>query len=213
MHASKGLEFPVVFIAGLEEGLFPLEIAAREKSELEEERRLFYVGATRAEQFLYLSWARSRYRYGERQTNTRSRFLDEIDSNVVRTAAGGELDQDKDRFTSGDGPTTNYDGVDPHYYRRNLRKERGTSSGASGNGSGPNLKRIERSSDGGRRVVYDEGEGEIVPGTRVEHSKFGEGKVQDVDGKGDKATAVVYFGSDIGNKKLKLKYARLRIIG
>jgi len=211
MHASKGLEFPVVFIAGLEEGLFPLEIAAREKSELEEERRLFYVGATRAEQFLYLSWARSRYRYGERQTNTRSRFLDEINSDVVRTAAGGELDQDKDRFTSGDGPTTNYDGVDPHYYRRNLRKERGP--GSSNNGSGPNLKRIERSSDGGRRVVYDEGEGEIVPGARVEHSTFGEGKVQDVDGKGDKATAVVYFGSDIGNKKLKLKYARLRIIG
>jgi DNA helicase II / ATP-dependent DNA helicase PcrA len=211
MHASKGLEFPVVFIAGLEEGLFPLEIAAREKSELEEERRLFYVGATRAEQFLYLSWARSRYRYGERQTNTRSRFLDEINSEVVRTAAGGELDQDKDRFTSGDGPTTNYDGVDPHYYRRNLRKERGP--GSSNNGSGPNLKRIERSSDGGRRVVYDEGEGEIVPGARVEHSTFGEGKVQDVDGKGDKATAVVYFGSDIGNKKLKLKYARLRIIG
>jgi len=213
LHASKGLEFPVVFIAGLEEGLFPLEMAAKEKSDLEEERRLFYVGATRAEQFLYLSWARSRYRYGDRETKTRSRFLDEIDSDVVRTAAGGELSQDKNRFSSsGDtnGDSSKYDGVDPHYYRRNLR-DGPSSSGSSGKKR--KLKRIEQSAGSGRRVVYDEGEGHIVPGVRVEHSKFGEGKVQDVDGKGDKATAVVFFGPDIGNKKLKLKYARLRIIG
>lgn len=213
LHASKGLEFPVVFIAGLEEGLFPLEMAAKEKSDLEEERRLFYVGATRAEQFLYLSWARSRYRYGDRETKTRSRFLDEIDSDVVRTAAGGELSQDKNRFSSsGDTneDSSKYDGVDPHYYRRNLR-DGSSSSGSSGKKR--KLKRIEQSAGSGRRVVYDEGEGHIVPGVRVEHSKFGEGKVQDVDGKGDKATAVVFFGPDIGNKKLKLKYARLRVIG
>jgi DNA helicase-2/ATP-dependent DNA helicase PcrA len=216
LHASKGLEFPVVFIAGLEEGLFPLEMATQEKSELEEERRLFYVGATRAEERLYLSWARSRYRYGEQKNNTRSRFLDEIDSDVVRTAAGGELDQKKDRFKSGSGSTTSYDDVDKHYYRRNLRKERKSgSNGRSGKKSGKSrrLKRIEDASEGGHRVVYDEGEGEIVPGARVEHSKFGEGKVQSVEGKGEKATAVVFFGSDVGNKKLKLKYARLRVIG
>jgi DNA helicase-2/ATP-dependent DNA helicase PcrA len=101
--------------------------------------------------------------------------------------------------------------MDPHYYRRNLRDQNG------GNGSRSNkkkLRRIENTSGGsGRRVVYDEGQGEIVPGVRVEHSKFGEGKVQSVEGKGDKATAVVYFGSGVGNKKLKLKYARLRVIG
>ena len=214
LHASKGLEFPVVFIAGLEEGLFPLEMAAKEKSDLEEERRLFYVGATRAEQFLYLSWARSRYRYGNRETKTRSRFLDEIDSDVVRTAAGSELQQDKNRFSSsggdsGDG-SSKYDGVDPHYYRQNLRD--GSPSSLQRKKK-RKLKRIESSENSGRRVVYDEGEGHIVPGVRVEHSKFGEGKVQDVEGKGDKATAVVFFGSDIGNKKLKLKYARLRVIG
>ena len=217
LHASKGLEFPVVFIAGLEEGLFPLEMATQEKSELEEERRLFYVGATRAEERLYLSWARSRYRYGEQKNNTRSRFLDEIDSDVVRTAAGGELDQKKDRFKSDSGSTTSYDNVDKHYYRRNLRKER--KSGSNGrsdkkkSSKSRRLKRIEESSEGGHRVVYDEGEGEIVPGARVEHSQFGEGKVQSVEGKGEKATAVVFFGSAVGNKKLKLKYARLRVIG
>ncbi len=208
LHAAKGTEYPVVFIAGLEEGLFPLEQATQEKSELEEERRLFYVGVTRAEKRLYLSWARSRYRYGEQQSNTRSRFLEEVDSDVVRTEAGGELEQESDRFSSGSGSTDSYDEMDPHYYRQNL------SGNGNKKGSSDDLRRIESTDGGsGRRVVYDEGQGEIVPGARVEHSKFGTGKVQSVEGEGEKATAVVYFGSDVGNKKLKLKFAKLRVIG
>lgn len=207
LHASKGMEYPVVFVAGLEEGLFPLEQATQEKSELEEERRLFYVGVTRAEERLYLSWARSRYRYGEQTSNTRSRFLEEVDSDVVRTEAGGELEQQTDRFSADSGSTTNYDDMDPHYYRQNLRGDGDSSSKQK-------LRRVESTSQGdGRRVVYDEGNGQIVPGARVEHAKFGEGKVQSVEGEGAKATAVVYFGSDIGNKKLKLKFAKLRVIG
>jgi DNA helicase-2/ATP-dependent DNA helicase PcrA len=208
LHASKGVEYPVVFIAGLEEGLFPMEQAIDEKADLEEERRLFYVGVTRAEERLYLSWARSRYRYGEQQSNTRSRFLEEVDSDVVRTEAGGELEQDRDRFSAGGGATEDYDDMDPHYYRQDLSGNGNTKGGADG------LRRIESTDGGsGRRVVYDEGQGEIVPGARVEHSKFGEGKVQSVEGEGEKATAVVYFGSDVGNKKLKLKFAKLRVIG
>ena len=210
LHAAKGTEYPVVFIAGLEEGLFPLEQATQEKADLEEERRLFYVGVTRAERRLYLSWARSRYRYGEQQSNTRSRFLEEVDSDVVRTEAGGELEQDTGRFSAGggSGESREYDEMDPHYYRQDLSgdgNKKGTSDG---------LRRIESTDGGsGRRVVYDEGQGEVVPGARVEHAKFGEGKVQSVEGEGEKATAVVFFGSDVGNKKLKLKFARLRIIG
>ena len=214
LHASKGLEFPVVFIAGLEEGLFPLERAAKEPEALEEERRLFYVGATRAEQRLYLSWARSRYRYGNRESATRSRFLDEIDADVVRTEAGGSLRQKKKRFASSSGSTADYDGMDPHYYRKNLRGSGGTKRKKKRSGSDKRLRRVESTSGGsGRRVVYDEGTRRIVPGIRVEHATFGEGKVQSVDGTGEKATAVVYFGSDVGNKKLKLKYAKLRVIG
>jgi len=68
------------------------------------------------------------------------------------------------------------------------------------------------SSGSGRRVVYDEGQGEIRPGVRVEHRKFGEGKVLSMEGQGEKATAVVFF-EDVGQKKLKLKYARLRRVG
>ena len=204
MHASKGLEFPVVFVSGMEEGLFPLSRATEEREELEEERRLFYVGATRAEERLFLTYARSRYRYGERQSATRSRFLEEIDPDVVRTEVGGELDQKKDRFSAGDGQTRSYDDMDPHYYRQSL----------SGQGSTKRVKRETKSnaSNSGRRVVYDEGQGEIRPGVRVEHRTFGEGKVLSMEGQGEKATAVVFF-EDVGQKKLKLKYARLRRVG
>lgn len=212
LHASKGLEYPVVFITGLEEGLFPLAKATQERTELEEERRLFYVGATRAEERLFLSWARNRYRYGKQEHNTHSRFLDEIDDSVVQTAGGGRLRQKKDRFSSSSkGSTKSYDDMDPHYYRQNLRND----SDSSKKGTRRTTRTVSNNTNGssGRRVVYDEGEGQIVPGVRVQHSKFGEGKVQSVEGDGDRATAVVFFGGDIGNKKLKLKYARLRVIG
>ncbi|WP_103019556.1 ATP-dependent helicase [Salinibacter altiplanensis] len=210
LHAAKGTEYPVVFVAGLEEGLFPLEQATQEKAELEEERRLFYVGVTRAEARLYLSWARSRYRYGEQTSNTRSRFLEEVDSDVVRTEAGGELEQQTDRFSAESGVSSGqeYDEMDPHYYRQDLSGDGGKGSSSEG------LRRIESTDGGGgRRVVYDEGHGEIVPGARVEHQTFGQGKVQSVEGEAEKAAAVVFFGADVGNKKLKLKYANLRVIG
>ncbi|MBD3373474.1 AAA family ATPase [candidate division KSB1 bacterium] len=83
LHAAKGLEFSVVFIAGLEEGLFPLSRSLDDSAALEEERRLFYVGATRAKHKLYLSWARNRRRYGERINSVVSRFIKEMDGTFV----------------------------------------------------------------------------------------------------------------------------------
>ncbi len=196
LHASKGLEFPVVFITGLEEGLFPLARAAQEKEELEEERRLFYVGVTRAEKMLFLSTARSRYQYGEQQSCVRSRFLDETAPGLIRTEAGVEFTGKKDRFRMRPAGRVTYEGVDPYYYRQNLRAK----AGASGAGAG-------------RRVVYEEGEGGgIVPGVIVEHDVFGEGKVQAVDGNGQQAKATVFFQT-VGQKKLVLRFARLRVIG
>lgn len=84
LHAAKGLEFPVVFLMGLEEGLFPLSRSMMDESELEEERRLAYVGITRAEKALYLTNAFSRMLYGRRQTNPASRFIQEIDSDLLQ---------------------------------------------------------------------------------------------------------------------------------
>ncbi len=204
LHASKGLEFPVVFIAGLEEGLFPLSKAAQDPKELEEERRLFYVGATRAEEHLFLAHARSRFRYGEQIAGIPSRFLDEIDPEVIRTQGGRSYQQRSDRFQAPGGDTFSYDRVDPNYYRKSLSKQkktrsRRTTSSKAAPGSGE------------RRVVYDEGAVEIVTGTRVEHPIFGEGKVIAMEGRGEQTKAVVFF-PEVGQKKLMLKFAKLRPI-
>ncbi len=200
LHASKGLEFKVVFVSGLEEGLFPLAMAAQDPKELEEERRLLYVGATRAEESLFLSFARTRYRYGESQAAVRSRFLDELDlEDVVMTESGRAYEAKKGRFTMDGrdrGTSTDYSGIDPFYYRESLRDD---------------PKKPDRKKDSGRRVVYEEGIQPIVPGVQVEHATFGVGKVIALEGQGDRSTATVFF-PDIGQKKLKLKFARLQVV-
>ncbi|NNF59272.1 MAG: UvrD-helicase domain-containing protein [Rhodothermaceae bacterium] len=215
LHASKGLEFKVVFVAGLEEGLFPLSMAAQDPKELEEERRLFYVGVTRAEELLFLSFARSRYRYGESQGAIRSRFLDEVQAeDVIRTESGRAFQAKTGRFSLDDGDgftqarstsgsrtrrTADYAQIDPHYYRQSLR---------------PDAPKPSRRSTGDdeRQIVYDEGEVAIVPGVRVQHPSFGSGKVIALEGTGDRTTATVFF-KDVGQKKLKLKFARLQVLG
>ncbi len=184
LHASKGLEFPVVFITGLEEGLFPLAQATQDRKELEEERRLFYVGVTRAQQHLFLSYARSRYRYGEQLPSVRSRFLEELDTDVIVTEAGLPF---RKRTEDAVG-STRYAELDPHYYRQNLR----------------HVVQPTR-----RQVVYDEATEAIAPGMRVVHALFGEGKVLALEGEGDAARAIVFF-PEVGQKKLVLKFARLR---
>jgi DNA helicase-2/ATP-dependent DNA helicase PcrA len=201
LHASKGLEYPVVFITGLEEGLFPLARMSEERKDLEEERRLFYVGVTRAEKRVFLSYARSRCRFGDQQSSIRSRFLDEVDDGLVRTEAGVEFKGRTDRFASRSSSRIEYDDVDPHYYRRNLRGDGGHES-----------KKSSRTQADDRKVVYEEGEGgSIVPGVTVEHEVFGEGKVLALDGAGLQAKATVFF-PEVGQKKLVLRFARLRLI-
>jgi len=208
LHASKGLEFSVVFIAGLEEGLFPLSMATQDRKDLEEERRLFYVGVTRARERLYISHARTRYRYGEQMACLPSRFLDEIDPEVVRTEAGLPYQTRTDRFQAPAADTSPYDRVDPHYYRNPL-------SGTSKRKRAPRRSASEQPTPAkaeGRRVVYDEGAVEIVPGIRVEHPIFGEGKVIAMEGRGEQTKAVVFF-KEAGQKKLMLRFAKLRRIG
>src|SRR5690625_222640 len=93
VHAAKGLEFPVVFVVGLEEELFPVGSRDKEEVNIEEERRLFYVAITRAEEVLFFSHCRSRYKFGEEQRKRRSRFLDEVSPDVVRTETGASIKQ------------------------------------------------------------------------------------------------------------------------
>lgn len=138
-----------------------------------------------------------------------SRFLDEAEPDVIRTEAGGSFHARPDRFRAQGGRTASYDGVDPHYYRRSLgnsgnRRKRSTSR--RGVSSTP------PAASEGRRVVYDEGAAEIVPGVRVEHSHFGEGKVIAMEGRGEQTKVIVFF-QEVGQKKLMLKFAKLRRIG
>ena len=117
LHAAKGLEFPVVFIVGLEEGLFPGSRAAEDEAELEEERRLMYVGMTRAMRKLFLTYAASRYAYGSRSYNMPSRFLTELGYNPYGSAGYRDEDGDGfkdygDGFSDGFGESGGFDGFD-----------------------------------------------------------------------------------------------------
>lgn len=194
LHASKGLEYRVVFVTGLEEGLFPLTGATMSTEDIEEERRLFYVGATRAKEVLFLSYAHNRYRFGVQTPALRSRFLNEISvENVVYSEAGRPFTGKKRRSIGYDGHESI--GNDPHAYCRNLRPPP-----------------VAAPVPSGHHVVYDEGEMAIRPGIRVLHEQFGEGKVLAMEGEGDRASAVVHFGS-VGQKKLRLKFAKLQVMG
>jgi DNA helicase-2/ATP-dependent DNA helicase PcrA len=186
LHSAKGLEFPVVFISGLEEGLFPLSSATEERRELEEERRLMYVGITRAMAKLYLSWAQRRYRSGVLSFSTRSRFLEEIDPALMAEEgasrpyrrAGGETAR-----RSGEHRRVAAGRTDPFY------------------------------SD---RMPSYEDESQVVPdlrvGLRVIHETFGEGRIVALTGRGEQARAVVEFES-VGRKNLMLKFAHLKVPG
>jgi DNA helicase-2/ATP-dependent DNA helicase PcrA len=188
LHAAKGLEFPVVFVTGLEEGLFPLSGAANDRADLEEERRLMYVGMTRARQKLHLSWAITRYRYGELSYSTRSRFLDEIDRTLLREeSSSARLDSP---------------------YRRDQGK------GIPQRAPAP----VKRKPEPGHTFASDpmpdyENESQVGfsarVGSRVVHESFGRGKIMSIDGSGENARAVVDFES-VGRKHLMLKFANLR---
>jgi len=183
LHAAKGLEFPVVFIAGLEEGLFPLAQSLMEPKDLEEERRLFYVGMTRAKHKVYLLHALVRYRYGETGRSMPSRFLDEIDRSLL-------VVEGNQRLAAAASGTTS------------MRRSRAMARGRS--------EEDQYFSDS---MPDYENESQMPKpcrvGARVIHDTFGAGRVIAVEGKGENARAVVDFES-VGCKHLMLKFANLR---
>ncbi|NGP76723.1 UvrD-helicase domain-containing protein [Balneolaceae bacterium YR4-1] len=196
VHAAKGLEFPVVFVVGLEEELFPVGSRNYEDVNIEEERRLFYVAITRAEDQLFFSHCRSRYKYGEEKPMMRSRFLDEVSSDVVRTETGSTINQNKSRFSNGssdseyDGNTkVEYDWKKPLYNKNNRNSNQGTT------------------------IHYDNpDEDPFQVGAKVEHSVFGPGKIINRTGHGERTKVVVFF-KDRGRKTLMLRVAKLSVIG
>jgi len=196
LHSAKGLEFPVVFIVGLEEGLLPLSNGTLDRSALEEERRLFYVGMTRAREKLYLSYARTRFRFGDRSYTTRSRFLDEIGAEYLehRRSRGRSLAEG-----------------------RRMPEGRLAPPGAGGElyaGSLPRSVRMRKTPAARppRSEESDWSSGSLRVGMIIYHESFGRGRIIQLSGEGDLARAAVAFDEG-GKKLLLLKYARLRLEG
>jgi len=195
VHGSKGLEFPVVFVVGLEENLFPVGGREGFNADVEEERRLFYVAITRAEKRLYFSYCKTRYKFGEEQQQLRSRFLDEVDQGVVRTETGATISQTKDRFTIDDSSS----------------KKNTNTTQIEYDWEAPITKKIRSSATTTIQYEYQDGEDPFQVGTQVMHPKFGEGKIISRSGLGLDTKVVVFFKKR-GQKKLMLRAAPLQVI-
>jgi len=194
VHGSKGLEFPVVFIAGMEDELFPIGARNGDDVDMEEERRLFYVAITRAQKELYLSHARTRFKFGDDIPMKRSRFLSEIDPAVLRTETGAT-----------------YSGSSSRSYGAN-RSGLWRSTKSLGSSSRPSITRAKKTTHSGMNIDYDNiTHDDLRVGTKVMHEKFGKGKIISKEGFADQTKVVVFF-NDYGQKKLLLKFARLSIL-
>jgi DNA helicase II / ATP-dependent DNA helicase PcrA len=189
LHASKGLEFPVVLIGGLEEGLLPFYSSTIESSDVEEERRLFYVGITRAEQKLYITHTALRYRFGDITYPSESRFLHELGTGNIERIG---MKHQRPRMTES---VFEFDKPD-HAARRAEHQKKGEDA-AYHNDAMPDYESETQEHF------------ELKRGVSVKHEIFGFGRVMVVSGKGDAQKAVVEFES-CGTKHLIVKYARLR---
>ncbi len=201
VHSAKGLEFKYVYIAGMEEDLFPSVLSASNQKELEEERRLFYVAITRAKEQVTVSYTHSRFRWGVLNYCKPSRFLNEIDKNYL------DWPGENNRLN-------NMHQLDDLFPRQRSRK-RGIIHSATNTNSfvGKKLVRVKES-DHNLRIPDDFRASDpldIQTGMVVEHIRFGKGKVINLDGKPPNIKATVFFHSH-GQKQLLLKFAKLKIL-
>jgi DNA helicase-2/ATP-dependent DNA helicase PcrA len=207
LHSAKGLEFPVVFLIGLEDGVFPHLRSLTEPAQLEEERRLAYVGITRARRRLYLTHAWSRTLFGGTQYNPPSRFLDEIPAPLVRDVEGHRRASRSSGRRYGSGGSSGGGSS--------------SSGGTWGRGDGTGGRALSVAA--GRERIVDnalkprppqrsgaEGLG-LKVGDDVRHKVFGEGVIIDLTGRPGKTEALIRF-RDVGEKRLLLSWAPLEKI-
>ncbi|MEO7368674.1 MAG: 3'-5' exonuclease, partial [Gemmatimonadaceae bacterium] len=196
LHNAKGLEYPVVFVTGLEDGLFPGINSMDDPERLEEERRLFYVGITRAERKLYLSHAETRRRNGQTMPSMRSRFLDDIpglmleDKKTIKARSSGRSSYSRESF-----------GREPDFGKSGWRT---------------NTSRVQhevpawRSGTTRAEMDVSMAQASYVPGERIRHKLFGGGRIAEVSGKGSDTKAVIEFDdAAVGTKTIKLAYTTL----
>ncbi|MEG0992345.1 MAG: 3'-5' exonuclease [Bacteroidales bacterium] len=210
IHASKGLEFRNVFIVGLEEDLFPSMMAKETPGGLEEERRLFYVAITRAEENCALSYAGMRFRNGQQQPCTPSRFLQDIDQRYLKLPAGNrigeEAQQQARRFSENRTQSnTTYSTSNPAH----KTASRVTPAAAPVSG-GKRLSPVS-STPAGSSTFGSGQEAGVKAGNVIRHDRFGIGTVEKVEGSGDNTKATVTF-DNVGTKQLLLKFAKFDIL-
>jgi DNA helicase-2/ATP-dependent DNA helicase PcrA len=220
IHAAKGLEFGVVFAAGLEEMLFPNALSINSREELEEERRLFYVVITRAKKKLWVTYANQRYKFGTLIQPEPSRFIDEIPDNVLDRsfAGGGARNQGSnwsgssafDRMKGSFGSSDTYSDVKDAERRYGATPGKKTSSSSSSwLAPKTTISRVVEHVPSADFKASDTSELQV--GQKVEHQKFGFGEVTKLEGAAHNPIATVKFEQN-GEKKIMLNYAKLRII-
>lgn len=200
IHSAKGLEFPTVFVVGVEENIFPSPMCLNSMRQIEEERRLFYVAITRAEKHCFITYAESRYRYGKMEFDSKSRFLNDIDPNLVRNVDVESI------------PKSQKD-TRPVFRQSIFATEHKTATLPSENfkpisNTKQTIPQLNKSSNLTSKVESQL----VVEGNVIEHERFGIGSVIRVEGTGENMKATVQF-RNTGVKQLLLKFARFKVIG
>jgi DNA helicase-2/ATP-dependent DNA helicase PcrA len=205
IHSAKGLEFPTVFVVGLEENIFPSPLCTGNMRDLEEERRLLYVAITRAEKHCILTCAQNRFRYGKMEYDTPSRFIKDIDPALLRVEGGGYKSPGATMVSAATKSYRSYESYRPQSNSQNPRPV-ATQFMADVK---PRLVPIRQETQRPQSAVGDIG---LKEGNIIEHQRFGIGTVVKIEGSGENTKATVEF-KNAGTKQLLLKFARYTIIG
>ena len=202
IHNAKGHEFACVYVVGLEEKLFPSEMASRTTAEIEEERRLFYVAVTRAEKKLHLSYAASRQRFGTVIACEPSRFLSEINPYNLEIRGGKASMTTMPSYKSNNNSNTNNENHDPsNAIRANIKS----------------AQQLNQNKNTQQNIVTTNipfkpsDNNQLLEGMTVMHRRFGKGKITQLDGRGDGRMAIIVF-EVMGEKRIMLKFAELMIV-
>ena len=213
VHSAKGVEFSCVFVVGLEEGLFPNQMSSISIRELEEERRLFYVALTRAEEYCFLTHAKSRYRYGKMEFSNESRFLSEIDMRFILKNENAQRDFISEKHYSDRLSTNKFSS----FSTRTTSANHLTTSRITGltplsklNTRQDNNTKATPSQQTDTTTTNTNSVG-IMVGNIIEHERFGIGRVTKVEGTGENTKATVEF-KNTGVKQLLLRFARFKVI-
>lgn len=204
IHSAKGLEFRNVFIVGMEENLFPSSMSGDSPRAMEEERRLFYVAITRAEDHCFLSFAKTRFKYGKMEFANPSRFLRDIDSSFLKlpqeSISGRHIDESPSRFRreQNERPARSL-------FNSDKERPKPTFNAIS---TPKNLTRVENTQS---RPASGAPITDLQSGQHIEHERFGIGEVVKVEGSGENLKATVKF-RNAGEKQLLLKFARFKVI-